>query len=171
MEPLGSILEDLVQLHSVRVTIPAEANFIFGQSHFIKTVEDLYECVVNANPNLEFGIAFCEASGERLIRVEGNNEEMKAAAVENARAVGAGHTFFIFLRKGFPIHILGRVKEVPEVAGIFCATANPTEVIVAETEQGRGVLGVIDGSSPLGVEGTEGVEWRHGILRKFGYKR
>ncbi|MFN8684465.1 MAG: adenosine-specific kinase [Acidobacteriota bacterium] len=160
-----------MQLKSVSVKMPAEANVIFGQSHFIKTVEDLYEAVVNTNPNVEFGIAFCEASGERLIRVEGNDEEMKAAAVENAREVGAGHTFFLFLRKGFPIHLLSRIKEVPEVVGLFCATANAVEVIVAESEQGRGVLGVIDGGGPLGVEGPEGVEWRHSILRKFGYKR
>ncbi len=160
-----------MQLLTVPLRIPAEANLIFGQSHFIKTVEDLYEAIVNTNPNLEFGIAFCEASGERLIRTEGNHEEMRQAAVENAQAVGAGHTFFIFLRKGFPIHVLGRIKEVPEVVTLFCATANPVEVVVAETAQGRGVLGVIDGGSPLGVEGPEGVEWRHSLLRKFGYKR
>lgn len=160
-----------MQLHSVSLTIPDGSNLIFGQSHFIKTVEDLYEAVVNTNPNMEFGIAFCEASGERLIRVEGNNDEMKQAAVANAQAVGAGHTFFIFLRKGFPINLLPRIKEVPEVAGIFCATANPVEVIVAESAQGRGVLGVIDGGSPLGVEDEKGVEWRHSLLRKIGYKR
>lgn len=160
-----------MQLHSVPLTIPEGANLIFGQSHFIKTVEDLYEAVVNTNPNTEFGIAFCEASGDRLIRVEGNNDEMKQAAIANAQLVGAGHTFFIFLRKGFPINLLPRIKEVPEVAGIFCATANPVEVIVAESAQGRGVLGVIDGGSPLGVEDEKGVEWRHSLLRKIGYKR
>lgn len=160
-----------MQLHSVPLTIPEGANLIFGQSHFIKTVEDLYEAVVNTNPNMEFGIAFCEASGERLIRVEGNNDEMKQAAIANAQAVAAGHTFFIFLRKGFPINLLPRIKEVPEVANIFCATANPVEVIVAESAQGRGVLGVIDGASPLGVEDEKGVEWRHSLLRKIGYKR
>lgn len=160
-----------MQLHSVPLTIPDGANLIFGQSHFIKTVEDLYEAVVNTNPSMEFGIAFCEASGERLIRVEGNNDEMKQAAIANAQAVGAGHTFFIFLRKGFPINLLPRIKEVPEVANIFCATANPVEVIIAESAQGRGVLGVIDGGSPLGVEDEKGVEWRHSLLRKIGYKR
>lgn len=160
-----------MELKSVQLSIPEGANLIFGQSHFIKTVEDLYEAMVNTNPAMEFGIAFCEASGERLIRVEGNNEEMKAAAVENAASVGAGHTFFIFMRKGFPINVLNRVKEVPEVVGLFCATANPVQVIVAESAQGRGVLGVIDGGSPLGVEGPEGVEWRHSLLRKIGYKR
>ncbi len=121
-----------MELKSVALTIPADANLIFGQSHFIKTVEDLNEAVVNTKPNLEFGIAFCEASGERLVRVEGNNEEMKAAAVENALRVGAGHTFFVFLRKGFPIQILGRIKDVPEVVGLFCATENTVEVIVEE---------------------------------------
>ncbi len=160
-----------MQLHSVPLTIPEGANLIFGQSHFIKTVEDLFEAVVNTNPNAEFGISFCEASGERLIRVEGNNDEMKQAAIANAQAVGAGHTFFIFLRKAFPINLLPRIKEVPEVANIFCATANPVEVIVAESAQGRGVLGVIDGGSPLGVEDEKGVEWRHSLLRKIGYKR
>ncbi|MDX2266852.1 MAG: adenosine-specific kinase [Bryobacter sp.] len=160
-----------MQLSAVRLNIPEGANLIFGQSHFIKTVEDLYEVMVGTNPHLEFGIAFCEASGERLIRVEGNDEAMKAAAVENAQAVGAGHSFFIFLRQGFPIQVLPRIKEVPEVVGIYCATANPVEVIVVETGQGRGVLGVVDGGSPLGVEGPDGVAWRHGLLRKIGYKR
>jgi adenosine/AMP kinase len=160
-----------MKLEVVRVKIPDGANLIFGQSHFIKTVEDLYEAIAGTAPALEFGIAFCEASGERLVRVEGNNEEMKAAAVENALAVGAGHSFFIFLRNGFPIQILPRIQDVQEVVGIFCATANPVEVIIAETEQGRGVLGVVDGGSPLGVEGPEGREWRHSLLRKIGYKR
>ncbi len=160
-----------MEILNIALRVPEGANLIFGQSHFIKTVEDLYEAVINTNPNMEFGIAFCEASGDRLVRVEGNDEAMKAAAIENALAVGAGHTFFIFLRKGFPINILSRIKEVPEVVTLFCATANPVEVIVAQSAQGRGVLGVIDGGSPLGVEGPEGVEWRHGLLRKFGYKR
>ena len=160
-----------MELKSVQLTIPEGANLIFGQSHFIKTVEDLYEAIINTNASIEFGIAFCEASGDRLIRVEGNDEAMKSAATENALAVGAGHTFFIFLRKGFPINILGRIKDVPEVVTLFCATANPVQVIIAESEQGRGVLGVIDGGSPLGVEGPEGVEWRHNLLRKFGYQR
>ena len=160
-----------MEILNIALRVPEGANLIFGQSHFIKTVEDLYEAVINTNPNMEFGIAFCEASGDRLVRVEGNDEAMKAAAIENALAVGAGHTFFIFLRKGFPINILSRIKEVPEVVTLFCATANPVEVIVAQSAQGRGVLGVIDGGSPLGVEGPEGVEWRHSLLRKFGYKR
>lgn len=160
-----------MEILNVPLRIPEGANLIFGQSHFIKTVEDLYEAIINTNPNMEFGIAFCEASGDRLIRVEGNDDEMKAAAVESALAVGAGHTFFIFLRRGFPINILSRIKEVPEVVTLFCATANPVEVIVAQSAQGCGVLGVIDGGSPLGIEGPEGVEWRHSLLRKFGYKR
>lgn len=160
-----------MELKSVQLEIPEGANLIFGQSHFIKTVEDIYEAIVNTNPNMQFGIAFCEASGECLIRVEGNDAAMKEAAVANALAVGAGHTFFVFLRNGFPINILGRIREVPEVVGIFCATANPVQVIVASTDQGNGVLGVIDGSSPRGVEGEDGVQWRHGLLRKIGYKR
>jgi hypothetical protein len=161
----------LMELKAVRLKIPEGANIILGQSHFIKTVEDLYEAIVNTAPQMKFGIAFNEASGACLTRAEGNDEALKAAAVENAGAVGAGHTFIIVLKDGFPINILGRVKEVPEVVGLYCATANPVEVIVAESEQGRGILGVIDGSSPMGVEDASGVEWRHGLLRKFGYKR
>jgi uncharacterized protein len=160
-----------MELKLVQLAIPEGTNIIFGQSHFIKTVEDLYEAIINTNPAMEFGIAFCEASGERLIRAEGNNDDMKAAAIANAQSIAAGHTFIIVMRNGFPINILGRIKEVPEVVTLFCATANPVQVILAETEQGRGVLGVIDGGSPLGVEGPEGVEWRHSLLRKFGYKR
>lgn len=160
-----------MELKTVRLEIPDNGNLIFGQSHFIKTVEDLYEAIVNTAPAMKFGIAFCEASGACLIRVEGNDDDLKAAAVRNAQAVAAGHTFIICLRDGFPINILGRIKDVPEVVGLFCATANPVEVIIAETAQGRGVLGVIDGSSPQGVEDAAGVEWRHSLLRKIGYKR
>ncbi|MEJ5367756.1 MAG: adenosine-specific kinase [Bryobacteraceae bacterium] len=160
-----------MELKTVRLTIPENGNIIFGQSHFIKTVEDLYEAIVNTAPQMKFGIAFCEASGACLIRVEGNDEDLKKTAVENAQAVGAGHTFHICLRDGYPINILGAIRNVPEVVRIFCATANPVEVVVAETEQGRGVLGVIDGFPPKGVEGPADVEWRHGLLRKIGYKR
>ena len=160
-----------MELKSVRLEIPEDANVILGQSHFIKTVEDLYEAIVGTVPQMKFGIAFCEASGDCLIRAEGNDEELKQAAIRNAQAVAAGHTFVICLRNGFPINVLGRIKEVPEVVSLFCATANPVEVIVAESTHGRGVLGVIDGASPKGVEGPEGVEWRHSLLRKFGYKR
>jgi adenosine/AMP kinase len=160
-----------MQLHTVRLEIPDGANIIVGTSHFIKTVEDLYECIVNTVPQIKFGVAFNEASGACLIRVDGNDEAMKASAVGNAQAVGAGHTFYIVMREGFPINILTRLRDVPEVCNIHCATANPVEVIVAETEQGRGILGVVDGSSPKGVEDEAGREWRHGFLRKIGYKR
>jgi adenosine/AMP kinase len=160
-----------MELKTVRLKIPENGNIIFGQSHFIKTVEDLYEAIVNTAPQMKFGIAFCEASGACLIRVEGNDEELKQNAAANAQAVAAGHTFHICLRDGYPINILGAIRAVPEVVQIFCATANPVEVIVAETSQGRGVLGVIDGFPPKGIEGPADIEWRHSLLRKIGYKR
>ncbi|MCC6369084.1 MAG: adenosine-specific kinase [Bryobacterales bacterium] len=160
-----------MELKAVRLEIPAGANIILGQSHFIKTVEDLYEAIVNTAPHMKFGIAFNEASGACLTRVEGNDEEMKSSAVQNASAIAAGHTFVIVMKEGFPINILGRIKDVPEVVAIFCASANPVEVILAETAQGRGILGVIDGEPPKGVEDESGREWRHGFLRKIGYKR
>lgn len=160
-----------MELKSVRLEIPENANVIFGQSHFIKTVEDLYEAIVTTAPQMKFGIAFNEASGPCLTRFDGNDDGLIASAVKNAQAVAAGHTFVIVMRDGFPINILPRIKDVQEVVGIFCATANPVEVILAESEQGRGVLGVIDGSSPKGVEGAQDKEWRHGLLRKIGYKR
>ena len=160
-----------MELKTVRLEIPENGNLIVGQSHFIKTVEDLYEAIVGTVPQMKFGIAFNEASGACLIRVEGNDAELKENAVRNARAVGAGHTFYIALRDGYPINVLGRIREVPEVCSIFCATANPVEAIVAESEQGRGILGVIDGSPPKGVEAAADAEWRHGLLRQIGYKR
>jgi uncharacterized protein len=160
-----------MELKSVRLEIPENANIIFGQSHFIKTVEDIYEAIATTAPHMKFGVAFNEASGACLTRVEGNDDTLRASAATNLQTVGAGHTFLIVMRDGFPIQILGRVKDIPEVVAIFCATANPVEVIVVETEQGRGVLGVVDGSSPKGVEGPRDVEWRHGLLRKIGYKR
>ena len=160
-----------MELKAVRLEIPEGGNLIAGQTHFIKTVEDIYEAIVNTVPQMKFGIAFNEASGACLTRVEGNDEELKALAARNAAAVGAGHTFYVAMREGYPINVLNRIQEVPEVCSIFCATANPVESIVAETEQGRGVLGVIDGSSPKGIETPEDVEWRHGLLRKIGYKR
>lgn len=160
-----------MQISSVRLEIPEGGNLILGASHFIKTVEDLYEAIVNTAPHMKFGIAFNEASGPCLIRVDGNDEELKKLAVRNAEAVGAGHSFVIVMTHGFPINILGRIKDVPEVVGIFCATANPVEVIVAETDQGRGILGVVDGSSPKGVESDEDARRRHGFLRHIGYKR
>lgn len=160
-----------MQLETVRLTIPEGANLILGQSHFIKTVEDLYEIIVGTVPQMKFGIAFNEASGDCLIRVEGNDDELRKAAVDNAQALGAGHCFVIVLKDGYPINILPRIKECPEVVRLFCATANPVEAVIAQTGQGRGVLGVVDGSSPKGVEDADGVEWRHGLLRKIGYKR
>jgi hypothetical protein len=159
-----------MQLHSVKTQIPEGCNLILGQTHFIKTVEDIYEAIVNTVPGAKFAIAFNEASGPCLVRVEANDDELRAAAVANAQAVGAGHMFVIMLRQAYPINVLNRVKECFEVCSIFCATANPIEVIVAETEQGRGVLGVVDGSSPKGVEGPEDVKHRKEFLRKIGYK-
>ena len=160
-----------MELKSVRLTIPENGNLILGQSHFIKTVEDIYEAIVNTSAHIKFGIAFNEASGDCLTRVDGNDPALKDIAVVNAAALGAGHIFVVALRDGFPINVLPRILQVPEVVNIFCATANPVEVIVAETEQGRGVLGVIDGSSPLGIETEEHVAARIGLLQRFGYKR
>lgn len=159
-----------MELKTVKLEIPEGANIILGQTHFIKTVEDLYEVMANALPHSRFGIAFCEASGACLIRVEGNDEEMKNVAVRNAKAVAAGHTFILMLRDAFPINVLNAVKSCPEVCSLFCATANPVEVMVAETSQGQGILGVIDGFSPKGVEGPADIQWRKDLLRKIGYK-
>ncbi|MDO8836876.1 MAG: adenosine-specific kinase, partial [Vicinamibacterales bacterium] len=149
----------------------ADANVIIGQSHFIKTVEDLYEIVVTSVPQAAFGLAFNEASGPCLTRVDGNDEELRNAAAACATAVAAGHIFVLFLRQAYPINVLNRIKDCPEVCRIFCATANPLQVIVAESEQGRGILGVIDGSSPKGIEQDADREWRVGFLQKIGYKR
>ena len=160
-----------MDLKAIRLEIPENGNIIVGHSHFIKTVEDLYEAIVNTVPQMKFGIAFNEASGACLIRVDGNDDALKALATRNAQAIAAGHTFVVALRDGYPINILSRIRDTSEVCTIHCATANPVEVIVAETEQGRGVLGVIDGSSPKGVESVADAEWRHGLLRKIGYKR
>ena len=160
-----------MDLKLVSLEIPEGANIIIGQSHFIKTVEDIYEAIVNAVPQMKFGVAFNEASGPCLTRFDGNDSALMAAAVRNATAISAGHTFVVLMKDGFPINILGRIKDVPEVANIFCATANPLQVIVAESEQGRGILGVIDGSSPKGVETTGDQDARHSFLRKIGYKR
>ncbi len=160
-----------MEIHSIRLTVPENCNIIVGQSHFIKTVEDLYEILSTGCANARFGIAFCEASGPCLIRVEGNDEELKKTASENAMSMGAGHTFVIMLREAFPINVLNAVKACSEVCRIFCATANPLEVIVAETGQGRGVLGVVDGFSPKGVEKEADVKARREFLRKIGYKR
>jgi adenosine/AMP kinase len=161
----------MVNLHAVRLTFPEGSNIILGQSHFIKTVEDVYEALVNTVPGIQFGVAFNEASGPCLTRSDGTNQQFRDAAVAITTAIGAGHIFAVVLGNAFPINVLKRVQEVPEVCSIFCATANPVEVIVAETEQGRGILGVIDGSSPKGVESETDIADRHGLLRKFGYKR
>jgi adenosine/AMP kinase len=162
---------DEMELKTVRLEIPENGNIIVGQSHFIKTVEDIYEAIVNTAPQMKFGIAFNEASGDCLTRVDGNDEALKENAVKNAQLIAAGHTFVVSMREGYPINVLGRIRDLAEVCTIFCATANPLEVILAETGQGRGVLGVIDGSSPNGVETESGLEWRHSLLRKIGYKR
>ena len=160
-----------MELKVVRLEIPENGNVIMGQSHFIKTVEDIYEAIVNTVPQMKFGIAFNEASGPCLTRVDGNDDELKALATRNATAVGAGHLFMIAMREGYPINITNIVQMTPEVCTIFCATANPVEVIVAETEQGRGVLGVVDGSSTKGVESEADAQNRRDFLRKIGYKR
>jgi adenosine/AMP kinase len=159
-----------MDLKSVRLNIPEGCNIILGQTHFIKTVEDLYEILVGSVPNVRFGIAFNEASGPCLIRKEGNESELVNAAVDNIREVGAGHTFIIVLKNAFPINVLNAVKLCQEVCSIYCATANAVEVIIAETQQGRAILGVVDGSSPRGVESDAEVKARKEILRKFGYK-
>lgn len=156
---------------SVPVEKPEDTNFILGQSHFIKTVEDIHEALVNSVPGIKFGVAFCEASGKCLVRVSGTDPEMIALAQQNALSVGAGHSFFIFLAQGFfPINILNAVKAVPEVCHIFCATANPTKVLVTDDGEGRGIIGVIDGYKPKGVEDQAETDWRKGFLRKIGYK-
>ena len=159
-----------MELLSVRMEIPDDANLILGHSHFIKTAEDLYEVVVNTVPGAKFAVAFNEASGPCLIRIESNDEELRRAAASNAQKIGAGHVFVLLIRQAYPINLLNRVRDCFEVCSIYCATANPVEVIVAETEQGRGVLGVVDGSSPKGVEGVEDAQRRHEFLRKIGYK-
>jgi len=160
-----------MNIEIVQIKKPENINFILGQSHFIKTVEDIHEALVTAVPGIHFGLAFCEASNPRLIRWSGNDEAMLQLARENAMAIGAGHSFILFLAEGFyPVNVLNAVKQVPEVCRVFCATANPTEVIIAVTEQGRGILGVIDGMPPLGIEGEEDIAARKSLLRRFGYK-
>jgi adenosine/AMP kinase len=159
-----------MELSTVRIEKPEDLNFILGQSHFIKTVEDLHEVLAGSSPYLKFGIAFCESSGPRLIRRSGNDEELVELATRNAEAIGAGHAFIVFLREGFPVNVLNQVKQVPEVCRVYCATANPVEVVVAITEQGRAILGVVDGGSPLGVESEDDVIARKDLLRAIGYK-
>jgi len=155
----------------VDVKVPAECNAIFGQSHFIKTVEDLYEALVNAVPNIKFGIAFCEASGPCLVRVDGNDNDLRELASKTASEVAAGHTFIIFMRNAYPVNVLDKVKAVPEVCNVFLATANPFQIIIAQTEQGRGVLGVVDGYSTKGIELEKDRQDRKSFLRKIGYKQ
>ena len=160
-----------MELTTVRLEIPEGGNVILGQTHFIKSVEDLYEALVNTVPQMKFGIAFNEASGPCLTRVDGNDVDLKALAARNATAVAAGHMFVIAMLNGYPINVLGRIKDVPEICSIFCATANPVEVVVANTEQGRGILGVVDGFPPKSVETDADAAVRHDFLRKIGYKR
>jgi adenosine/AMP kinase len=162
--------EGVMELHTVTIDKPEDMNFILGQAHFIKTIEDLYEALVASSPHLRFGIAFCESSGPRLIRREGNDEELIDLATRNALAIGAGHSFIVFLREGFPVNVLNQIKQVPEVCHIHCATANRADVLVAETDGGRGIVGVIDGGTPLGVEDEADVVARKQLLRAIGYK-
>jgi len=160
-----------MQLVTVKIEKPEAVNFILGQTHFIKSVEDIHEALVGAVPCIKFGLAFCEASGKCMVRWSGTDPAMIELAQKNAMAIAAGHTFIVFLGDGFyPVNVLNTIKMVPEVCRIFCATANPTEVIVAETEQGRGILGVVDGFRPKGVEADEDIKWRKGFLRQIGYK-
>ena len=159
-----------MEIKTVKIENPSSLNMILGQSHFIKTVEDLHEALVGAVPGIEFGLAFCEASGPALVRWSGTSDEMVKLAKKNALKLSAGHSFIVFLKNAFPINVLNQIKAVPEVCRIFCATANPLEVILAETESGRGILGVIDGVSPKGVEEDDDIADRQAMLRKFGYK-
>jgi len=160
-----------MEFSTISIEKPFELNFILGQTHFIKTVEDVYETLVTAVPNIKFGLAFCEASGKCLLRTSGTDQDLIDLARKNALAIGAGHSFILFLGEGyFPINVLNAIKMVPEVCHIFCATANPTQVVIVETDQGRGIMGVVDGFSPRGVEAEDDVVWRKDFLRTIGYK-
>lgn len=159
-----------MELRTVKIDKPADINFILGQTHFIKSVEDIYEAIVQTVPNMKFGVGFCEASGPCLVRFAGNDDEMINLAKKNAYNLSAGHSFIIFMKDGFPINILNTIKNIPEVCHIFCATANPTEVIIAESSNGRGILGVIDGEKSKGIENEEDIQKRKDFLRKIGYK-
>ena len=163
-------MEVFMEIKTIKMEIPDGCNIIIGHAHFIKTAEDLYEVMVNSVPQAKFGLAFCEASDPCLIRVEGNEEKLKEAAINNAMEIGAGHTFVILIKDAYPINVLNAIKHCPEVCTIYCATANPVEVIVAELSTGRGVMGVIDGMGPKGVEGKENISRRRKFLRKIGYK-
>ena len=160
-----------MEMTTVKMEMPDEANIIIGQTHFIKTVEDIYEIMVNSVPQAQFGLAFCEASGPCLVRTEGNDDGLKETAIRNAHALAAGHSFVLLIKNAFPINVLNAIKQCREVCSIYCATANPVEAIIAETEQGRGILGVIDGFAPKGTESERDIETRKGFLRKIGYKR
>ena len=159
-----------MEIDSVRVEIPKEANVIIGQSHFIKTVEDIHEALVGTVPGIKFGVGFCESSGACLVRSEGNDRELKQHAQNTALEIGAGHCFVLFIRKAFPINVMSVLKNVPEICSIFCATANPLEVLTVQTVQGRGIIGVIDGSKPKGIENKKDIKWRKDLLRTIKYK-
>lgn len=159
-----------MELKMINIETPNECNLILGTAHFIKTVEDLYECLVNSVPNIRFGLSFCESSGSRLIRSAGNDDDLQKDAIDTALRIGAGHSFIIFLRNAYPINVINAIKNVPEVCTIHCATANPVQVLLVETEQGRGILGIIDGFTPKGVESQKDVEERKSFLRKIRYK-
>jgi len=163
-----------INLETIEIKKPAETNFILGQTHFIKSVEDIYETMINSVPNAKFGIAFCEASGECKIRIEGNDQYLKKLAEKNAKNIGAGHSFIIFMEDCFPLNVLNAIKNIPEVCSIYCATANPTKIIIAETkiddETGRGILGIVDGYVPRGIENKKDIAWRKKFLRDIGYK-
>jgi hypothetical protein len=160
----------MVELKLVKIKKPDEVNFILGQSHFIKTVEDLYEVLVNNVPGIKFGLAFVESSGACKVRSEGNDPDLKKLAAENALEIGAGHSFIVFLKNAYPINVLNALKNIPEICNIYCASANPVEVVIAETDMGRGILGVVDGLKPKGLESNEDIAWRKDFLRKIGYK-
>lgn len=160
-----------MQIESVKVKFPEDANVVLGQSHFIKTVEDIYEAIVGTVPQAKFGLAFCEASGPCLVRVEGNDDELKRVASDNAMKIGAGHSFIVVLRESYPINVLNRIKDIQEVCSVYCATANPLEVLIVDNGSGRGIVGVIDGERPKGIETEKDAEDRRGFLRKIGYKR
>lgn len=160
-----------MELKSVKIIAPKDTNLILGQTHFIKSAEDLYEALITSAPGIKCGLAFCEASGKCLVRSDGNDDELVKAAQDNALAIGCGHSFLVFMRNAYPINVLNAIKNVQEVCSIFCATSNPVEVIIAETELGRGILGVIDGESPKGIESGEDKEERQSFLRTIGYKR
>jgi len=160
----------MLDLKIVKIQKPEDVNLILGQSHFIKTVEDLYEVLVNSVPGIKFGLAFVESSGACRVRSEGNDPDLKKIAQDNALEIGAGHSFLVLIKNAYPINVLNAIKDIPEVCNIFCASANPVEVIIAQTQMGRGILGVIDGLRPKGIESQEDVAWRKEFLRKIGYK-